>query len=430
MRIALTALGTIGDVAPMLRIAEALETSGVPTVAFVNPFFEAHARRLGLTVRGVGEAWDPERIARDPRLHDPSHVFREVFVPHIADEFRAVSEAMADAPQTGVGGVVSHFWCFGGTFAAEARGLPWAAVSLAPIAWLSVKDPSQLASTHVPPWILRSVIRWLVRPRTLEIYEPHVQTAARALGLRERPNRYWSMQTQAALNVGLWSSTWRGPAADDPPNARIAGFPAVARNVAAWLGTDAQCEAPALPPAIASFFDEAPAENAPVVMGMGSVFSATAEPLYREAARACAALGRRALMVGAPDALGAKLGAEFGPWVRTAVSVPYAAVFPRASVVVHHGGAGSMAMALRSGRPTIAVPFANDQFDNAARVEQLGVGIALSQQRALRGGLQTAIARCLASRPMAAKATAVARQLANEEDGAVVAAREIRRAFG
>lgn len=426
MRIVLTALGTLGDVAPMLRIAEALETGGAPTLVFVNPFFEAHARSLGLSVRAVGEPWDPEEIARDSRLHDPSHLFREVFVPPIAAEFRAVSAAMADAPGIGVRGVVSHFWCFGGTLAAEARGLPWAAVSLAPIAWLSVRDPSQIAPTRVPPWILPSVIRWLVRPRTRELYEPHVQEAARALGLPDRPNRYWSMQTGAALNVGLWSPSWRGPAPDDPRNARIVGFPAVARNVAAWIGApEDRDDALALPPAIASFLNEAPADNAPFVMGMGSVPSVS-EPLYREAARACVALGRRALLVGAPPAL----EAEFGPWVRTATSVPYAAAFPHASVVLHHGGAGSTAMGLRAGKPAIVIPFANDQFDNAARVDELGVGIALSQRRALRGELRTAIARCLASRPMATRAAAVARQLATEEDGAVVAAREIRRAFG
>src|SRR6201999_2884055 len=63
MRIALTALGTIGDVAPMLRIAEALEAGGTETIVFVNPFFEAHPRSLGLSVRAVGEPWDPEQIA-------------------------------------------------------------------------------------------------------------------------------------------------------------------------------------------------------------------------------------------------------------------------------------------------------------------------------------------------------------------------------
>src|SRR5580692_562250 len=258
MRILLTALGTIGDVAPMLRIAEALEAGGTQTLVFVNRFFEAHARSLGLSVRAVGQAWDPEQIARDPQLYDPSHLFRRVFVPAIRDEFHAVTEALA-AP--GAAGLVSHFWCFGGALAAEARGLPWATVSLAPIAWLSVRDPSQIAPFPIPRWVLGSAIRWLVRPRTLELYEPHVQEAARVLGLPERPNRYWGMQTRAALNVGLWSPSWRPPAADDPPNARIVGFPAVERNVAAWLGApSAPDSAAVLPPGIASFLRDAPAE--------------------------------------------------------------------------------------------------------------------------------------------------------------------------
>src|SRR5580658_8523763 len=101
MRIVLTALGTVGDVAPVLRIAEALEAGGARTLVFVNPFFEAHARSLGLSVRAVGEPWDPEQIARDPHLYDPSHVFRQVFVPRIEGDFRAMSEALAEAPTAG-----------------------------------------------------------------------------------------------------------------------------------------------------------------------------------------------------------------------------------------------------------------------------------------------------------------------------------------
>jgi sterol 3beta-glucosyltransferase len=55
-------------------------------------------------------------------------------------------------------------------------------------------------------------------------------------------------------------------------------------------------------------------------------------------------------------------------------SVPHAWLFPRMSVVVHHGGAGTTAAGLRSGVPSIVIPHANDQFAWGQRVYELGVG--------------------------------------------------------
>jgi UDP:flavonoid glycosyltransferase YjiC (YdhE family) len=51
-------------------------------------------------------------------------------------------------------------------------------------------------------------------------------------------------------------------------------------------------------------------------------------------------------------------------------------------VILHSGGIGTTAQALRSGRPQVIVPFAFDQFDNAERVERLGCGVALSRRKA------------------------------------------------
>jgi UDP:flavonoid glycosyltransferase YjiC (YdhE family) len=42
--------------------------------------------------------------------------------------------------------------------------------------------------------------------------------------------------------------------------------------------------------------------------------------------------------------------------------------------VIHHGGIGSTAEALRAGRPQLVTPFGNDQFFNARRIASLGVG--------------------------------------------------------
>ncbi len=54
--------------------------------------------------------------------------------------------------------------------------------------------------------------------------------------------------------------------------------------------------------------------------------------------------------------------------------VPHEWLFQRMSAVVHHGGAGTTAAALRSGVPNIVVPFGVDQPFWGSRVAALGVG--------------------------------------------------------
>lgn len=53
---------------------------------------------------------------------------------------------------------------------------------------------------------------------------------------------------------------------------------------------------------------------------------------------------------------------------------PHAWLFPQMAGIIHHGGAGTTAAALRSGRPSVAIPYFADQFFWSNRVYQQGVG--------------------------------------------------------
>jgi len=62
-------------------------------------------------------------------------------------------------------------------------------------------------------------------------------------------------------------------------------------------------------------------------------------------------------------------------------------LFPRVDLVVHHGGAGTTATALRAGVPQVIVPHIVDQFFHGKRVAELGVGPKPLKKRHLRAGL-------------------------------------------
>jgi UDP:flavonoid glycosyltransferase YjiC (YdhE family) len=54
--------------------------------------------------------------------------------------------------------------------------------------------------------------------------------------------------------------------------------------------------------------------------------------------------------------------------------VNYSELFPHARIIIHHGGMGTLARAIRAGVPMLIVPLVNDQHRNAEVVRRLGLG--------------------------------------------------------
>lgn len=56
-------------------------------------------------------------------------------------------------------------------------------------------------------------------------------------------------------------------------------------------------------------------------------------------------------------------------------------LFRHSAAVIHHGGIGTLARALRNGAPMLIQPYGNDQFFNARRAVELGVAAAVNPNR-------------------------------------------------
>jgi UDP:flavonoid glycosyltransferase YjiC (YdhE family) len=62
-------------------------------------------------------------------------------------------------------------------------------------------------------------------------------------------------------------------------------------------------------------------------------------------------------------------------------NLPLHRLLPRSATLVHHGGIGTTAEALRAAVPQLVLPWAVNQFDNAERVRALGVALTLPSRR-------------------------------------------------
>jgi UDP:flavonoid glycosyltransferase YjiC (YdhE family) len=234
-------------------------------------------------------------------------------------------------------------------------------------------------------------LRWLGRL----VMGPAVRRLANELGAPPIAD----IVAAADLNLGVWPEWFRRPAPDDPPRSHLCGFV-----------FDPVDLAPPLPREVETFHA---AGEAPVIAGFGSAASLNATERYRAVAAACDKLGRRCLLIGASADGVAANGRTMS--VRAA---PYARVFPAASMIVHHGGFGTCAEALRAGRPSLVTPFAFDQFDTAARVGGASLGRGLSGDPTRADNVAAGIDSIARSPALSASAREAAARIAAAPDGA------------
>ncbi|MFO0601210.1 MAG: glycosyltransferase [Myxococcaceae bacterium] len=158
----------------------------------------------------------------------------------------------------------------------------------------------------------------------------------------------------------------------------------------------------------------------PVCVGFGSMASRDPKALTALVLEAAQRWGRTVLLSGWAGLASASLPKD----VFVLRQAPHSWLYPRCRVVVHHGGAGTTAAALRAGVPAVVVPFHGDQFFWGERVFAAGTGarpVARSKLTAAR--LVEAVET--AGEPARCARAAELGQLISKEDGVSRAVEQI-----
>jgi UDP:flavonoid glycosyltransferase YjiC (YdhE family) len=134
------------------------------------------------------------------------------------------------------------------------------------------------------------------------------------------------------------------------------------------------------------------AGDAPIVFTMGTGHLHAARQ-FKNALGALRLLGKRGLFI---TTCAHQIPNPLPPDVQWQAHAPFDILLPRVAMLVHHGGIGTTAEALRAGVQQLILPFAFDQFDNGRRIQRLGAGEVLLASRASARRMCRAIERQLA----------------------------------
>jgi rhamnosyltransferase subunit B len=384
-------IGSAGDLFPFLRLALTLAQRGHRVDVVAPEPHQPFVAQTGLPFHGLPVDLS---VLDDPGLWDARKGFGVVWRatrPALALLQTMVTQLSGGEPCV----LLVHPLALPESDLCRAAlpGVRIAAAYLAPSNIMTVYDPLTLGSTQVPAWVPHGVRRWIWRAAGQRIVDPHtlpgLNAARMAAGLAPVARFLDYLHSVPDLSLTLFPA-WFGAHQPDWP------APLVTGDFALY---DPTAGAP-FTPALAAFLDHG---DAPIVFTHGTGNRQAAQ-FFACALAAAGRLGRRAILL-TPHR--EQVAAHLPPDVLWQEYLPLRSLLPRAVALVHHGGIGTTAEALRAGVPQLVVPLAHDQFDNAARVVGLGVGLCLAARRARPRAMAACLERLLDSGGIGANCSGV-----------------------
>jgi UDP:flavonoid glycosyltransferase YjiC (YdhE family) len=339
-----------------------LKSRGHVPILATGECYRRKIEALGLGFRAVRPDcdWVVDPVFMRRLMHPRWGMIRAVQVP-----LSGLRESYEDilAAAEGADLLLGFMAAYATGMVAEKKGLPWASAMHIPTVLFSAFDPPLLpgfpgfskALRFLGPnfWgpagrSINWAARWFARPWhrfRKEIGLPSVR------GINPLTECH-----SPVLHLALFSKWLADKQVDWPAQTVVTGFP--------WFDAEADS---GLPKELERFLDDG---EPPLVFTLGTAVVADAGRFYHDSVAAAKVLGRRAvLLVKNPRIVLPALPEG----VVAFEYVPFSHLFPRAAAIIHHGGIGTTGQAMRSGRPSLVMPCAWDQPDNAERAARLGI---------------------------------------------------------
>lgn len=382
-------IGTGGDILPFIGIGRALRRRGHQVTLMALDQFQRMAWDAGLNFHSLGVAEQYFRVIDDPALWHPSRSLPLIASNWIIPQMRGTYEYIRQVHQPGETRIVGSAAAFGSRLAQEKLGVPLYSVVVSPFLMPSVHDPLVFRGWTAPSWVPRAgkaTFQHLLDKMLDRLLIPPVNEMRDELALPRLSGSVRDWWFSPDVIMALFPDWFAARQPDWPDAVRMLDFPYY----------DASGDMKSSP---AEEFLSGPEPY--VIFARGSVMAESKE-FFASSMEASQRMGVRALLLGGEKPADMPAGVA---WFRY---VPLRDALKLASAVVHHGGIGTIAVSLAAGVPQVAVPFGHDQYDNAARLERIGVGKQIGRQDYTAHRLQLILRELLGNAAFAAAARSAA----------------------
>jgi UDP:flavonoid glycosyltransferase YjiC (YdhE family) len=406
-RIILTSAGTLGDYVPFVHLGKKLRARGHSVCMAFNPTMlplahQAHLESVpcgapfgASDLRQLISAFDFWNPVKDEDLERQWAAFNVD-----EDNYRDLAAACRGADL-----LISSSHHEKGLMVHEKFGVPLVTVCLSPLEIRGEQDPAVGMTAEDQ----RRTGKWLAY-----LNDVRIRLDFSPLTFSEWARLHLSKQ----LVLVACSPHFSYPIAKHCPQGHLTGF---------WFG-EASGGSWTPSPELADFVNAAPR---PLVLALGSLPVRDAARAVTVHAQAAARLNRRLLIQKGWADLGPESLQDPALRGRTHFSGPAAHswLFSKAAAVIHHGGIGTTAQAMRCGCPMVIEPYGHDQFFNAHRILGLGLGVAMHPHKLTAEGLARVLADKVLQPATRRRASEMRAKLA-QEDGVSVACDLIEQQLG
>lgn len=346
LRLVLAAVGSRGDVQPLLALGQVLRLRGHQVRIAAPPNFAAWVQSLGFDFAPLGQdmqqflADNPSVLTGNVRRSTP--LLKRYFAEALPRQLLELQAICADTDALVWAGLA-----LAAPSVAEKLGIPALGVLYSTCMVPSGMHPPPTVTRHGMPHCVNRALWWL-----------HDRLSVGMLGLPLNLARKQVGLTAVDLRDHLMHACDYAIATDE---FLFPGDPVWPTNLQRANFLFMQDPEP-LDPELETWLQEG---EPPVYIGFGSMGGASTQRLETLLLQALAGSGRRYLIA----AGWAGLGRETLPagWRRISAA-PHAQLFPRLAAVVHHGGSGTTAQALRAGVAQVILPLILDQYHHAHRL--------------------------------------------------------------
>ncbi len=397
--IIITAVGSAGDLHPHLGLATQLQQRGHRVSVLTSPNYRDSVENAGVEYVPCGSLELMAGVLLDPRVWHAKKGFAGIW-PMVNEmmrhSLRTIEHRLDQQPL-----LIGSPLAFGPRLAAEKYRLPLVATQLAPSIFMSAYDPPSYKDTGFMHWLSprwRRKLLSLIEDQYIDrICQPDLNGLRERLGLHPVCNVFTGWANHGDLVLSLFPDWFAAPQPDWPGNNQLVGFPLYDEHGQHPLDDELQ-----------QFL----ARPEPLLVFCPGSAMAQGARFFQSAVTACRRLPVKALLLSRFDNQIPSLPAN----VLHRSYLPFSQVLPQAAAMVHHGGIGSAAQALRAGVPQLVMPMAHDQFDNASRISRLGCGKVLNWGAGPRR-LARQLQALLADESLRASARHHASQFGNPQHG-------------